>query len=441
MRGRLGTLLFLFILCLAPELQSQVDSGTIVGTVTDVSGSVMADASVRVVNADDGATVTLKTNRDGLYTASSLRAGRYKVFAESQGFQTLERDGVDLRVQDRLAINFSLGISASETRVDVTSEAPPLETETSSLGHVVEQETIQGLPLNGRNAIQLATLAPGTLPSQRTQERNTFISNGQRSIQNSYLLDGVDNKNKIVGFDNSTAQSIEPIVDAIEEFKVQTSTFSAEFGQSAGAVVNTTIRSGSNRFHGRVFEFLRNSAVDATPYFQSTGIAKPVFQQNQYGTTLGGPVWKNHTYFFFAWQSSRIADSAPHLATVPTLAQRSGQFSTPIFDPATTTAVGGVYTRSPFSENLIAASRLTLFRRRSSRSTLSPTERVRSTSFPTRRNVSIMTSTLVASIITSATETHCLVTTSNHSVSTHCPQRYLPRRAMQALFILRRILS
>ena len=357
MLDRLRTLPFLLILWFAPLLHAQVDSGTIVGTVTDASGLVIEAASVRVVNAGDGATVVLMTNHEGIYTASSLRAGRYKVFAEAQGFRSLERDDIDLRVQDRLAINFSLSVSASDTSVQVTSEAPPLETETSSLGHVVEQETIQGLPLNGRNAIQLATLAPGTSPSQRTQERNTFISNGQRSIQNSYLLDGVDNKNKIVGFDNSTAQSIEPIVDAIEEFKVQTSTFSAEFGQSAGAVVNATIRSGTNRFHGSAFEFLRNSALDATPYFQSTSMAKPVFQQNQFGATLGGPLWKDHTYFFFAWQSSRIADSAPQLATVPTLAQRSGQFSTPIFDPATTSAAGNGYTRAQFAGNQIMPSR------------------------------------------------------------------------------------
>jgi hypothetical protein len=357
MRARLGLFTFLLTSLLTPVGRAQVDSGTIVGTVTDASGSVIQDAVVRILNASDGSNVIAKTNHQGIYTASSLRVGKYNLSVESVGFQTIHRDGIDLRVQDRLAINFSLRVGGSETSVEVTSEAPPLETETSSLGHVVEQQTIQSLPLNGRNAIQLATLAPGISPSQRTQERNTFISNGQRSIQNSYLLDGVDNKNKIVGFDNSTAQSIEPIVDAIEEFKVQTSTFSAEFGQSAGAVVNTTIRSGTNRFHGSVFEFLRNSGLDTAPYFQPAGGAKPVFQQNQFGATAGGPVWKNHTYFFFAWQSSRISDSAPQLATVPTLAQRAGQFNTAIFDPATTVASGSGYTRNQFLNNQIAPSR------------------------------------------------------------------------------------
>jgi hypothetical protein len=357
MRARISIYALFFFLLTVPSVSAQVDSGTITGTVTDASGSVIEDASIRVVNAGDGATATLKTNREGIYTASPLRVGIYRISAEFPGFQSFERDNVELRVQDRLAINFALKVGASETSIEVTSEAPPLETETSSLGHVVEHQTIEGLPLNGRNAIQLATLAPGTSPSQRTQERNTFISNGQRSIQNSYLLDGADNKNKIVGFDNSTAQSIEPIVDAIEEFKVQTSTFSAEFGQSAGAVVNATIRSGTNRFHGSVFEFLRNSALDTTPYFQPAGMARPVFQQNQYGATFGGPVWKSHTYFFFAWQSSRIADSAPQLATVPTLAQKSGQFSGPTFDPATTAASGSTYTRTQFLNNQIAPSR------------------------------------------------------------------------------------
>ncbi|MDE1175680.1 MAG: TonB-dependent receptor [Edaphobacter sp.] len=335
----------------------QVDAGTISGVVSDANGSVISGATVRLENVADHAMVTLTTNREGVYSAPSLHAGTYDISANAKGFRTITRKGVDLRVQDRLAIDLTLAVGSADTTVFVTSTEPPLETETSSVGHVVEQGTIQALPLNGRNAIQLATLAPGTTPAQRTQERNTFISNGQRSIQNSYLLDGVDNKNKIVGFDNSTAQSVEPIVDAIQEFKVQTSTFSAEFGQSAGAVINATLRSGGDQFHGSVFEYIRNSAVDASPFFQPALTAKPQFIQNQFGATLGGPIWKNHTFFFVAWQSSRIVDAAPQLANVPTLAQRSGIFSKTIYDPATTSAKGSSYSRAQFAGNQIPASR------------------------------------------------------------------------------------
>jgi hypothetical protein len=353
---------FLQLLALAflvgqQPLNAQVDSGTISGTIKDPGGAVISGATVLVVNAGDHTGRAFTTNNEGIYTAPSLRAGTYDVSAEATGFRSVTRKGVDLRVQDRLAIDIALPVNSADSTVLVTTSPPPLETETSSLGHVVEQATIQGLPLNGRNAIQLATLAPGTSPSQRTQERNTFISNGQRSIQNSYLLDGVDNKNKIVGFDNSTAQSVEPIVDAIQEFKVQTSTFSAEFGQSAGAVVNATIRSGEDSFHGSVFEFIRNSAVDAAPFFQPALTAKPRYIQNQFGATLGGPIWKNHTFFFVAWQSSRISDAAPQLATVPTPAQIKGQFAKTVFDPATTSASGSTYTRKPFAGNVIPAAR------------------------------------------------------------------------------------
>ncbi len=132
----------------------------------------------------------------------------------------------------------------------------------------MESREIEGLPLNGRNYIQLSVLGPGTSLSQRSNERNSFVSNGQREIQNSYVLDGIDNKNKIVGFDSSAAQSIEPNIDAVQEFKVQTGTFSAVFGQAAGGVVNVSIRSGTDNIHGSVFEYLRNSYLDANPFFQ-----------------------------------------------------------------------------------------------------------------------------------------------------------------------------
>jgi hypothetical protein len=222
------------------------------------------------------------------YSAPSLRPGPYEVTVTHEGFQPQKSKPFDLRVQDRAEINFQLAVGSTTTEIMVSAAAPLLESETSSLGHVVEEKTVNELPLNGRNFIQLATLGAGTLPSTRTAERDNFISNGARAVQNSYLLDGVDNKNRIMGFDKSSAQIVQPIIDAILEFKVQTSTFSAEFGQAAGGVVNVTLKSGTNDLHGNVFEFLRNSRLDATPYFQPTGGGKPGFIQNQFGATLGG---------------------------------------------------------------------------------------------------------------------------------------------------------
>jgi len=341
-------------------LHAQVDTGSISGTVRDPSGAIITNATITVTNTADGFVSTATTNHDGLYTVVDLRPGNYRVSADAPGFQSLSRTGIDLRLQDRLAINFDLAIGqTATTQVVVQSGGEALETETTSIGQVIEEKAIQALPLNGRNYIQLAILGAGTTPSQRSNERNSFVANGQREIQNSYVLDGIDNKNKIVGFDSSDAQSIEPIIDAIQEFKVQTATFSAEFGQSAGGVVNLSIRSGTDKFHGSGFEYLRNSWLDADPYFQPALTAKPQFIQNQYGATIGGPLLRNRTFFFFAWQSTRIRDASPQLAVVPTAAQLAGQFNGAVYDPATTkpNPAGSGYVRTQFANNQIPTTR------------------------------------------------------------------------------------
>jgi Carboxypeptidase regulatory-like domain/TonB dependent receptor len=337
---------------------AQVDTGSISGTVKDSGGSVIVDATVTITNPSSGESVNTKTNQDGFYTVVDLKPGTYNVATAAPGFQAITKTGIDLRLQDRLAINFDLQVGQALTSIQVQASAPALETETSSLGQVVESHAIQGLPLNGRNYIQLAILGAGTSPSQRSNERNSFVANGQREIQNSYVLDGIDNKNKIVGFDSSDAESVEPIVDAIQEFKVQTATFSAEFGQSAGGVVNASIRSGTDQIHGSVFEYLRNSWMDASPFFQPALTAKPQFIQNQYGATIGGPIIKNRTFLFFAWQSSRIDDASPQLGVVPTASELEGNFTGTIYNPATTAPNpnGSGYVRTPFPGNHIPAS-------------------------------------------------------------------------------------
>jgi hypothetical protein len=343
----------------ALSLHAQVDTGSISGTVRDPAGAVITNATITVTNIASGYVATVTTNRDGIYTVVDLRPGNYQVSVVAAGFQGLTRTGIDLHLQDRLAVNFDLAVGQASTSVEVQSSAPALETQTSSLGQVVEDKAVQGLPLNGRNYIQLATLGAGTSPSQRSNERNSFVANGQREIQNSYVLDGIDNKNKIVGFDSSDAESIEPVLDAIQEFKVQTATFSAEFGQSAGGVVNVSIRSGSDHFHGSAFEYLRNSWLDADPYFQPALTAKPQFIQNQFGATIGGPILRDRTFFFFAWQSTRISDASPQLGVVPTPSALAGQFTTAIYDPASTQANpnGSGYVRTQFANNHIPANR------------------------------------------------------------------------------------
>lgn len=345
-----------FILGLGSIAYAQVDTGTISGTVKDPTGAVVPNALVTVTSPSTGSSFTAYTNKDGLYTVVDLKPGSYDVSVRTPGFDTSITTGIALRIQDRRAVDFTLVVGHRATSIEVRDTAPLLETQTSSLGHVVERKEVQSLPLNGRNYIQLAVLGAGTSPSQRSNERNSFVSNGQREIQNSYLIDGVDNKNKIVGFDSSDAESIEPIIDAIQEFKVQTGTFSAEFGQAAGGVVNVSIRSGTDLLHGSVFEYLRNSYLDAKPYFQPALTAKPQFIQNQYGATVGGPIIKNRTFLFFAWQSSRVSDASPQLAVVPTPQQLQGYFTQPIYDPASTipNPGGSGYIRTQFPGNHIS---------------------------------------------------------------------------------------
>jgi hypothetical protein len=336
---------------------AQVDTGAISGTVRDSSGAVVVAANVKITETETAITSVLLTNNDGFYSAPSLHIGKYSISASAAGFSTETKTDIEIRVQDRLNIDFTLAVGQTSTVVNVEGGAPILQTEDSSMGHVVEDETMENLPLNGRNYIQLATLGAGTSPSQRGAERDTFIANGAREIQNTYLLDGVDNKNKIVGFDSSAAQAIEPVIDGVQEFKVETSTFSAEFGQAAGAVVNVTMKSGTNGYHGSMWEYIRNSFFDAKPYFQVLG-QKPDYNQNQFGATFGAPIIKDRTFFFGSWQSLRSVEEAPQIATVPTLAQRSGVFTTTIYDPNTTAPNpnGSGYVRTPFPNNTIPTS-------------------------------------------------------------------------------------
>ena len=325
---------------------AQVDTGAILGVITDRSGAVVPGASVKIVEESTNSFTDLRTNDSGFYSAPALRPGRYQVTVSKEGFRPQKSQPFDLRVQDRAELNFQLEVGPTSSEITVSATAPLLESETSSLGQVVEEKSITDLPLNGRNFIQLAVLGTGTLPSTRTAERDSFISNGARGVQNSYLLDGIDNRNRIMGFDKSSAQIVQPVIDAIQEFKVQTSTFSAEFGQAAGGVVNVTMKSGTNSVHGSVFEFLRNSDLDATPYFQPAG-GKPLFIQNQFGATLGGPIVKDRTFVFGSWQSSREVNAAPQIASVPTTDTRQGIFPGKVTNPTT---------RAPFANNTIPMS-------------------------------------------------------------------------------------
>jgi hypothetical protein len=323
-----------FVLILAVAFSTtgwaQKDAGSIVGTVKDPSGAVVANAKVTVTDVDRGSNFEATTNDSGEYVAGPLRVGRYTVTVEHSGFKKAISAPVNLDVQQRIAVNVTLQIGQITEAVEVTGAAPLLETQTSELGQVVDNKRVANLPLNGRNFAQLALLTAGTAPSEpgaRDEGGFGFSASGARSLQNNFLLDGVDNNSNLPDLLNETNYVIQPSVEALEEFKVQTNAYSAEFGRGNGAIINATIKSGTNQFHGSIYEFLRNEKFDAKNFFDDPNSPIAPYKQNQFGVTFGGPLVRNRTFFFVDYEGLRIRQAQTLTSTVPTLAQRAGDFS------------------------------------------------------------------------------------------------------------------
>src|SRR5687768_16224032 len=358
--------LALVILSAAP---AHAQTAQIAGTVTDPSKAVVPGATLTIVNADTNDTRVAVSNDRGQYNVPFLPSGRYTVKCELIGFQAMRREGVLLETDQEVRVDFAL--TAGELTESVTVLGTPvLASDTSSVGQVVTGQTISDLPLNGRNFLQLARLATGVLESaggDRAAEGGAFVANGARSVLNSFLLDGVDNNARIVDQQNSSNVVSQPSVDALAEFSIQTNNFSAEHGQAAGAVVNATIRSGTNKIRGVAFEFLRNDKFDARNPF-AAGEEKRL-NRHQYGGTVGGPVKRDKTFFFTSWETTDEVRGTDYRITVPTAAERAGDFSgfrnnqgraVVIYDPATTrpNPNGTGFIRDPFPGNQVPASRI-----------------------------------------------------------------------------------
>ncbi len=326
----------LFAVCygLAAAAWAQKDTATIVGAVKDTSGAVVPGAKVTVTDVDRGLTFATSTNASGDYVASPLHIGRYNVRIEKEGFKTSVAGPIDLQVQDRAEVNVTLQVGQMVQTVEVSGSIPLLETQTSELGQVVDARRMVNLPLNGRNYAQLALLSAGVAPTEpgaRNEGSYGFTSNGGRSYQNNFLLDGIDNNSNLTDLLNGTSYVVQPSVDALQEFKVQTNAYSAEFGRGNGAILNATIKSGTNELHGVFYEFLRNDKLDARNFFEAQ---RGAYQQNQFGGTVGGPIrlgklydGRNRTFFFFDYEGLRVRQARTLTATVPTPAERGGDFS------------------------------------------------------------------------------------------------------------------
>src|SRR3989442_17398 len=340
---------FWFIILTCATASAQKDTGAIAGLVKDSSGAVVSDAEVTITDTDRGTSLVLNTNAQGEYVASPLKIGRYNVTVKKAGFKKAVAGPIVVNVQERPEIDVTLQVGRISETMTVNTESPQLETETSELGQVVDSRRATTLPLNGRNYAQLALLGAGVAPSEpgsRVSASYGFSANGARSLQNNFLLDGVDNNANLGDVLNETAYVIQPSVDAIAEFKVQTNAYSAEFGRGNGAIMNAILKSGTNGLHGDVYEFLRNEKFDARNAFDQFG--RQPYKQNQFGFTVGGPIVKNRTFFFFDYEGLRVRQATPILQVIPTPEEVAGDFSgnllsdfAPQFDPNTGAPIDG----------------------------------------------------------------------------------------------------
>lgn len=371
---RLSGKLLLFLVS-ATGLLAQEFRGTILGTITDSSGAVVANCPVVVTNQETGTSVKTVTTGAGTYTVPYLIPGTYTVSAQLPGFKAFERQGIIVRVQDRIEVDIVLEPGQLTETVVVRGTPPLLETATGSVGQVVSQTSIVNLPMAGRAVYLIARIAPGMTPTDTRLFTRPFdngaVSNvsmaGSRASSNNILLDGISNM-------NVTSQvAFVPSPDAVQEMKVQINTYDAEFGRAAGGVVNATVKSGTNQFHGSLYEFWRNDKLEANSFINnSVGEGKPRQRYNQFGASAGGPFYlpklyngRNRTFVFGSWESIRQADPTSMLTTVPTAQQRAGDFTGTlnpqgqallIYDPFTTRpnpAVAGGFLRDPFPGNRI----------------------------------------------------------------------------------------
>jgi hypothetical protein len=329
-RGLWIVLMVVLVVGIATTASAQIDQGSITGIITDTSGSPISGASVTLVSVETGLSFSRTTGSNGYYTFSPIKIGTYTLTASAPSFETLKQENIHVSVSQSVGLNLSLKPGVVSDTVTVTS-TPELQTEEASTGQVFTAETINDTPLNGRNYVFVAQLTTGVAaPNQGFRQvagSGDFTSNGGRVSQNNFVLDGVDNNSNLQDFLNGATYAVRPPPDALAEFKVESSDYSAELGRSTGAAINASIKSGTNNVHGSLWEYLQNDRLDAADYFDRTG--KTAYHQNQFGATLGGPIWKNKLFFFGDAQATLISSFIPAVPnqTVPTDLMRNGDFS------------------------------------------------------------------------------------------------------------------
>jgi hypothetical protein len=364
-----GFALLLAAFFLPTPIFSQQGRGTISGTVTDPSGAAVPGAGITITSVGTNAVFSTQSNEEGFFTAPGLAVGEYVVSAERQGFKTAVRKGITLQVDQKAQVNVRMDIGEIAESVEVTAETSLVDAGSATLGTVIENRRVADLPLNGRNALSLTLLNAGVISNagptnsgfgDRGVQISSLSINGSPSSMNAQMLDGNNNVLSYVG-----EVGVPPAVDAVEEFKVQSGTMSAEFGFTAGGTINLVTKSGTNQFHGTLYEFLRNDKFDARNTFATRRLP---LRYNQFGGSLGGPIIKDRTFGFFNLEEYRLSSSTPRIASVPLPEWKNGDFSNlrtatgvliPIYDPATTRANpnGQGQVRDPFLGNIIPTTR------------------------------------------------------------------------------------
>ncbi len=345
--------------CLLTAVAFAQSDAEIGGTIRDASGASVPGVSVAVTKVDTRESRATVSNESGFFLLPLLRPGEYRIRLGKAGFKTLNQTGIVLAVNEQARMNFTLDVGGVVEEITVAASVPLLETATASRGQVIDNKKIVELPLNGRDYLQLALISTGagSVPSGRM---NTFSASGQRAYENTYLLDGVDNNTMQRASQARRAEVIKPSVEAIQEFKVLTNAYSAEFGRAGGGVVSVNIKSGSNELHGSLFEFLRNDKFDAKNFFDPAARKRPPFKRNQYGFAVGGPIRRDKTFFFGDWEATRIRESRTVLNSIPTPRQAAGDFAellpaNVIYDPYSYNAA--TRQRAPYANAAIPAAR------------------------------------------------------------------------------------
>ncbi len=335
---RLWTYVCLFLLCFsALQLHAQFETASVLGYVRDSSGAPVANSKVQLINTATGVSVQVTTDNQGQFQFTDVHIGQYKIDSSASGFSEAVTDPFTVGVNARQRVDVTLKPGSVSESVTVSGAATQLESETSDTGTIISQTEVRNLPLNGRAYADLATLVPGvrrnTLENQSVTSRDaSFNVNGQRSEFNNFLLDGLDNNAYGTSNQGVSNQAIPPSPDAISEFRVETNNYSAEFGRASGGVINVSINSGTNQFHGRVWEYNRNTSLNAVgPFLPPVNVLtgqrqKPVLIRNQFGGALGGPVIKDKLFFFIDYEGNRQVQGQYTTATIPTVQQRQGVF-------------------------------------------------------------------------------------------------------------------